>query len=142
MGTNPLYTYLRNGYEYNSFALKDKDEIWSIRKLVDKVYQIHIRLYTPPENPELANKYAFELRSHFEYNYDFHPFLHWRAVGFKPAHEETLSVLRANNIDHIESDRANEQLELEKHLKWIFERIENAKNSRRGRTRTTKKHSK
>lgn len=130
LNTDPIWAFLNEGYKFNELSLKDNNEVWSIRKIVDRKFQIHLRFYTPVENVEHREKYKFELRGHFEYSWDIHPLMHWKAVGMKPVHEETLSILRDNEIEHMEVGRANEQLELENHLKWINKRLELIKKER------------
>ena len=143
LNEDPIWLFFRNGYEINELAIRDKGEVWSIRKLVQKkIFQVHIRFYTPPENEQFRDKYKFELRSHFEYSWESHPILHFKAVGFKPAVEEVLNILKTNGVDYVEADRANEQFELEKHLQWIQEKLNYAKSLRGRRKRTTKKNRK
>jgi hypothetical protein len=60
------------GWGNHFIAWKDKDEIVSIRKLVDFERQYHMRMFSDGE-----------VRGHYEYTPESHPKWHVKEVGFE-----------------------------------------------------------
>ncbi len=64
---------LSNGYEDAVLAWKDTDEIFSLRKVHDTIFQYHIRLHSDGE-----------VRGHYEYSSEGDPIKHIVGTGFRP----------------------------------------------------------
>ncbi len=81
--TEELIEHLvRNGYGSNFIAWQDEGEILSLRKSPDFIYQYHIRLYSDGE-----------IRGHYEYTPECHPYLHIREIGLVDRREYFLELL-------------------------------------------------
>ncbi len=78
-----LLKYLGTKQYANHFiALKDDDEVVSVRKPVGFEHQYHLRIFKDGE-----------VRGHYEYTSESHPKLHMEKVGQEPRREEFLEVL-------------------------------------------------
>ncbi|HVZ75924.1 MAG TPA: hypothetical protein VG934_01475 [Candidatus Paceibacterota bacterium] len=73
---------LSQGFGNHFVALRDKGEIISLRRCPDFTHQYHIRIFEDGE-----------VRGHFEYTPECHPFLHDREIGFEARREEFLALL-------------------------------------------------
>jgi hypothetical protein len=71
-----------HGYGNHFIAWKDRDEIISVRKLVDFETQYHLRIFSDGE-----------IRGHYEYTPECHPRWHMKEVGQTPYHEHYLDEL-------------------------------------------------
>jgi hypothetical protein len=67
------------GYGNHFIAWKDRDEIVSVRKLIDFERQYHLRIFSDGE-----------VRGHYEYTPESHPRWHMLEVGQEPYHEQFL----------------------------------------------------
>jgi len=66
----------------NSFAaLRDEGEVVSLRYTPNFRYQYHVRIFGDGE-----------VRAHYEYTVECHPFLHDKEVGFEDRREEFLAL--------------------------------------------------
>lgn len=75
--------YLATKQYANHFvALKDDDEVVSVRKPVDFEYQYHLRIFKDGE-----------VRGHYEYTPESHPKWHMEKVRQEPRREDFLAVL-------------------------------------------------
>lgn len=70
------------GYGKHFIALEDKGELVSLRYTPNFEYQYHIRIFKDGE-----------VRAHYEYTVECHPFLHDREIGFEPRREVFLTLL-------------------------------------------------
>jgi hypothetical protein len=70
------------GYGRQLVALRDQGELASLRYSPNFEHQYHIRLFADGE-----------VRGHFEYTVEAHPFLHDKEVGFEDRREEFLKIL-------------------------------------------------
>ncbi len=78
-----LITHLHiHGYHDYNIASHDKGEVMSLRRLSDFNYQYHIRIFEDGE-----------VRGHYEFTPEAHPFRHHRGEVFEPRREEFLSLL-------------------------------------------------
>ena len=75
--------YLEGKQVCNHFvALRDDDEVVSLRKPVDFEHQYHLRIFKDGE-----------VRGHYEYTPESHPKWHMKKVGQEPRREEFLKLL-------------------------------------------------
>lgn len=72
----------KEGFEDAILAWKDPDEILSMRKIDNDVFQYHIRLFADGE-----------LRGHYEYSSEGNPWGHIREKCFEPREEYFQSIL-------------------------------------------------
>ncbi|OGG49412.1 hypothetical protein A2704_00920 [Candidatus Kaiserbacteria bacterium RIFCSPHIGHO2_01_FULL_54_36b] len=78
-----LALYLvEKGYANHFVALKDRGEIVSLRYTPSFKYQYHIRIFDDGE-----------VRAHYEYTPECHPFWHDREVSFEPRRDYFLTLL-------------------------------------------------
>lgn len=70
------------GYGNHFVAWEDDGEVVSLRHAADFATQYHIRIFTDGE-----------VRAHFEYTPECHPFKHYHAVGFEPRRDYFLELL-------------------------------------------------
>ena len=83
-----LVSYLVDeGYGNQFVALKDEGELVGLRFCPDFAHQYHIRIFRDGE-----------VRAHYEYTTECHPFLHDKEVGFEERREEFLKLLEAKII--------------------------------------------
>ena len=86
---NPIYSVqefvsflIKQGFGNHFVAWKDADEIVSLRRTVEFKHQYHLRIFTDGE-----------VRCHFEYTPEYHPFLHLVRVGFEDRTAEFKELL-------------------------------------------------
>lgn len=72
----------KNGYGNHFIAWKDDDELLSLRRTIDFQYQYHLRIFKDGE-----------IRGHYEYTPECHPFLHVKAIGQEDRRDEFLRLL-------------------------------------------------
>jgi hypothetical protein len=75
---------VRQGYGRQLVALYDAGEIVSLRWSPTFEHQYHIRLFDDGE-----------VRAHYEYTVEAHPFLHDKEIGFEDRREEFMKLLGA-----------------------------------------------
>lgn len=73
---------IERGYANHFVALKDKGEIVGLRYCPSFEHQYHIRIFTDGE-----------VRAHYEYTTECHPFLHDKEIGFEERRDEFLKLL-------------------------------------------------
>ena len=73
---------IANGYGNYFVAWRDDDEILSMRKTQNFVYQYHLRIYADGE-----------IRGHYEYTPECHPIRHIQEVGLENRREHFLELL-------------------------------------------------
>ncbi|HVV39103.1 MAG TPA: hypothetical protein VHD31_02135 [Candidatus Paceibacterota bacterium] len=81
-----IIALVAQGYGRQLVALTDAGEVVSLRYSPDFKHQYHIRLFEDGE-----------VRGHYEYTVESHPFWHDKEIGFEERREEFLKVL-GNNI--------------------------------------------
>ena len=74
---------LSEGYEKAILAWKDPGEVLSMRKIDLHQFQFHIRLFSDGE-----------VRAHYEYAPEVHPWKHFVEVGFEPRREHFIAFLK------------------------------------------------
>lgn len=67
---------VEEGFEHAVIAWKDPGEVLSMRKVVEGIYQYHVRLFIDGE-----------IRAHYEYSPESHPIDHLLETRFEPAVE-------------------------------------------------------
>lgn len=72
-----------NGYGHHFIAWRDDGEVVSLRRVVDFKYQYHLRIFEDGE-----------VRGHYEYTPECHPFLHYYAVDARDHREEFLNIIK------------------------------------------------
>lgn len=70
------------GYGNQFVALRDDEEVISVRKVIDFEHQYHLRIFRDGE-----------VRGHYEYTPESHPWRHMKKVGQMPYHEDELKFL-------------------------------------------------
>ncbi len=70
------------GYGNHFVALRDEGEVVGLRYVSDFKYQYHLRIFEDGE-----------IRGHYEYTTECHPFLHDKQIGFEARTEEFLELL-------------------------------------------------
>lgn len=70
------------GYGNHFVALKDEGELYGLRYSPDFRHQYHIRVFNDGE-----------VRGHYEYTTECHPFLHDREIGFEDRRADFLKLL-------------------------------------------------
>jgi hypothetical protein len=65
----------------NFIALKDEGQILSLRRLENFTWQYHLRIFKDGE-----------VRGHYEYTPEAHPWWHWKEVGMEPRREIFLNI--------------------------------------------------
>ena len=73
---------IENGYGNHFLAWKDDDEILGLRSVVSFQHQYHLRIFEDGE-----------VRGHFEYTPECHPFKHLRKIGQEARREEFMTLL-------------------------------------------------
>lgn len=63
----------QKGFETPPLAWRDPGELFSLRKIDNGIFQYHIRLFVDGE-----------IRAHYEYSPESHPFDHFWEIGFEP----------------------------------------------------------
>ena len=82
--TGELEWYLaKNGFEYTILSWKDTDEILNMRKIDEKKYQYHLRIYIDGE-----------VRSHYEYSSEGNPLGHIFSIHLVDKREFFLELLK------------------------------------------------
>lgn len=71
------------GYGNSFAALRDRGEVVSLRQTPTFKHQYHIRIFNDGE-----------VRAHYEYTVECHPFLHDKEVGFEDRRDEFLALLQ------------------------------------------------
>lgn len=77
------------GYGNSFAALRDRGEVVSLRHTPNFKYQYHVRIFEDGE-----------VRAHYEYTVECHPFWHDREVGFEDRREEFLALLQGRIIPY------------------------------------------
>jgi len=100
---NPAYSVqelvsflIKQGFGNHFVAWKDADEVVSLRRTVDFKHQYHLRIFADGE-----------VRCHFEYTPEYHPFLHLVRVGFEDRTSEFKELLQEWIIAPSTSGKAN-----------------------------------
>ncbi|MDP3985881.1 MAG: hypothetical protein U1C53_01350 [Candidatus Veblenbacteria bacterium] len=87
---NDLRTYLKAaGFTNDYLAWVDPDEILNMRKVVDVIYQYHVRLFVDGE-----------VRGHHEFAAESHPFKHLHDIGLTDG-SPYLTPLLAGMVDEL-----------------------------------------
>jgi hypothetical protein len=73
---------LKNGFGNHFVAWEDEGEVVSLRYVENFKYQYHVRIFEDGE-----------VRAHYEYTPECHPFHHYYEVGFEDRREHFLSIL-------------------------------------------------
>lgn len=74
---------VEQGFGNHFVAWKDAGEVVSLRRTVGFEYQYHLRIFTDGE-----------VRCHYEYTPEYHPFLHLLRVGFEDRAAEFKEILK------------------------------------------------
>lgn len=77
-----------NGFSHDYIAWVDPGEVLNMRKVIDVIYQYHVRLFSDGE-----------IRAHHEYTGESHPFKHLFEKGFTKG-DDYLQPLLQNIIDN------------------------------------------
>lgn len=78
---------LGEGYGNHFIAWKDDGQVASLRKSVDFTRQYHLRVFEDGE-----------VRGHFEYTPECHPWLHLKSVGQEPARATFAKLLKGRVV--------------------------------------------
>lgn len=91
-----VHFLVERGYGNHFVALRDRGEIVGLRYVSEFKYQYHLRIFEDGE-----------IRGHYEYTTECHPFLHDKQIVFEPRTEYFLQML-GNKI--IPLSRTSEEL--------------------------------
>jgi hypothetical protein len=78
---------IEQGYGNHFIAWKDDGEIVGLRRAVGFKYQYHLRIFEDGE-----------IRGHYEYTPECHPFLHFKAINQADKREEFLELLKGKIV--------------------------------------------